>query len=277
MADTFVPPPVTTSGNSDQYIIQPPTQQQLESIAEVKMQFGNPTSTVGEVVPAKDALTKNAIWMAEKMKQRLPHVGFVENAIGQNNPKATQEFPGYIDNPPYETTYADEEYITEDDPEYKYVTNTDWRYISGEAVKVKPRNVIEDKYAATDDGYLVPTSGEYGTFKTTKVNADEYVKDGETFVPDYNRVRENIEFTSNPFTSGEDGLINPVPALAADTKQIGKTKIHYRRGEVEFDGVTKDNFLDRPGIEVNTDDTWIAIQEKEQEDSEDSGEETGES
>ena len=69
MADTFTPPPVTTSGNSDQYIIQPPTQKDLESIAEVKMQYGNPTSTVGKVVPAKDALTKNAVWMAKKMKE----------------------------------------------------------------------------------------------------------------------------------------------------------------------------------------------------------------
>lgn len=265
MATEYTPPPMTTSGNSDQYIMNPPTQQELESIAEVKMQYGNPSSTVGVVIDPEDALTKNAIWMAKKMKQRLPHVGFVENAIGTDIPQSTQEFPGYINNPPYETAYPDEEYVTEDDPEYKYITGTDWRYISGEAVKVKPRDVLTDKYAATDDGYNVPADDNYGTFKTEVVNADEYTKDGETYVPPYNRKRTNIVFTENTPTSGEDGLINPIPGLAADNVMDRETKTHYRRGEVEYDGVTKDNFLDRPGIEVNTADTWIAIQEAEEE------------
>lgn len=264
-------PPKATSGWNDQYIIQPPSQSTLNELAEVKMQYGMTTTVVGEVVDSKDALIKNNVSLAEKQKQRMPHKGFIENAVGKDiTTVGVQGFPGYIDNPPYDTAYPDEQYVKATDDDYKYLEDTDWRWVSGEAVKVKPRDIIKDKYAKTDDGYAIPEDDNYGTFTVEYFDADGNkvteadMPDGEIKVPPY---RQNIKFTPveyNPSVSGEeDDLINPTEkGLAADNVQVREIKTHYRRGEVEFDGITEEHYLDRPGVEVKTSQTFIAKEEE---------------
>lgn len=214
-------------------IIQVPTAAELNAVAEVKESEGGSRS-VGVVIPASEALTKNVVKLSKQKKLRVAHQGFKENAISLRS----------------EPTYA-KTTVTLDNGE----TVEAMAYVAPET-----RNVQEDPYAKTGDDFEIQEAGTFSIVSGYQCE-DEDKKLGYF---------ESVRYDQNAIsvsTSG-DSLIQPVPALAADEELAQQIDTTYRKGQNLFTPITKDNYLSRPGMEVNTDDTFLAQQEKEEEETE---------
>ena len=207
------------------YIPVTKTQQELEDAAQVKMEFGMPTTTVGEKIPAEDALTKNDIKLSKIMKMKLQHVGKVANDI-ELKTAATFE--------------------------------------NGEYVAPEQRDIDAQPYMKAAPKILVKP----GTFEITDVHADEYVNAEGVTVDPTGRIIQSLKYNASGevwAAQGEIAQVPPVPSMNAEAIELRTVKRHYRRGEVEYDPISQDNYLDRPGMEVNTADTFLGLPEEVEE------------
>lgn len=191
------------------------TQAELEAAAEHKMEYGMPTTTVGEVIPADKALIENKVKLSKMLKMKLQHPGLVPNDIKMKT----------------EATFENGEYVA---PEVRDVTKQPY-------AKVAPKTLTKP-----------------GTFTVTDV-VDEFGGITKNVAYDASK-----EVWADQAADVEHPQVPPVAALNAETIALRTVKRHYRRGEVEYDPVSVDNYLDRPGIEVNTADTFIGLPEAEE-------------
>ena len=152
--------------------------------------------------------------------------------------------------------------------------NDEWTWDGKQAVPPEGRS-CDDPYATTSTKLL----SEYGTFETTMVSVYESDPAGE--------VRENVRFIPAESESTEDsdgtedsessGLIEAVDALAADQEFHRVNNLMAgRRGEDPFDPITQENYLTRPGMEVETSKTYLSLIEDEESGSESDEDESGE-
>ena len=126
--------------------------------------------------------------------------------------------------------------------EHKIPVSEEWKYENGEAVPPKGRD---------SNTYMVPDKKEYVDYGTVNVEKDG---EDETLV-----VTDGIciQNTNPSYTEA-------VPTLALDQKQLNLIKTEGRRGEVDTDPIDNENFLDRPGQEIKTSETYLGILNKEE-------------
>lgn len=214
---------VITANDQDNVIVQPPSAAELNAVAEVPESEGSSRS-IGKVIPVEDALTKNVVKLSKNKKLRLAHQGFKEVAISIKG----------------EPTW-DKTTVTLDDG----TTVEAMAYVAPE-----DRNVKDNPYAHTVDDHVLE---EAGTF--SKISGYQYV-DGDTELGYFESIRYDQNAVS---TSGSgNGLIQPIPALAADEELAAQIDTTWRKGQTLFTPIDEENYLSRPGMEVKTSETYLA-------------------
>jgi len=122
----------------------------------------------------------------------------------------------------------------------------EWKFVNGEAVAPVGRNTSVPYMVADTKKYT-----SYGDVKTQKVmpyGASDPAKE----------VCDTLVVTAATQTTNDDPAYSEaVPVLAVDQAQLQKVKREGRRGEVDFDPITNGNYLDRPGIEIKTSETYM--------------------
>lgn len=137
----------------------------------------------------------------------------------------------------------------------------EWKYVDGEAVPPEGRDPSVSYTKAEETKY-----SDYGS-----INVEEV----EPYGPNdpAGEVCENLSVTDGTMESNDDtDFVEAVPVLALNRAQQNLVKTQGRRGEIDTDPINNENFLDRPGMEVKTSETYLAQLESESED--DSEEET---
>ena len=135
----------------------------------------------------------------------------------------------------------------------------EWKYVDGEAVPPEGRDPSAPYTKADEIKY-----SDYGTIKVEEV---------EPFGPEdpASETCENIVVTDATSESNDDeDYVEAVPVMALDRGQFNLIKTEGRRGEVDTDPIDNENFLDRPGYEVKTSDTYMAHLEESESESESS-------
>lgn len=213
---------VITANDQQNVIIQTPTAAELNAVAEIPESEGSSRS-IGKVIPAEDALTKNIVDLSKNKKLRLAHQGFKEIAISIKG----------------EPTWGIKEVTLEDGSKVEA-----WAYIEPET---RPLN---KPYASTVDDHVLT---EAGTF--SKISGYQYDFDGKKL-----GYFESIKYDQNAIsTEGSgNGLIQPVPAMAADEELVREIDTTYRKGQNLFTPIDGENYLSRAGMEVKTSETYLA-------------------
>ena len=213
---------VITANDQQNVIVQTPTAAELNAVAEIPESEGSSRS-IGKVVPVEEALTKNLVDLSKNKKLRIAHQGFKEIAISIKG----------------EPTWGIKEITLDDGTKVKA-----WAYIEPET---RPLN---KPYATTVDDHVLE---EPGTF--SKISGYQYDFDGKKL-----GYFESIKYDQNAISveGSGNGLIQPVPALAADEELVREIDTTYRKGQNLFTPIDKENYLSRAGLEVKTSETYLA-------------------
>ena len=126
-----------------------------------------------------------------------------------------------------------------------------------------------------EDGEAVPPVGRDPSASYTKVEEEKYVDYGsvkteivEPFGPDdpAHETCDNLVVKDGTKESNDDTeFVDAVAVMAVNRNQSHLIKTEGRRGEVDTDPIDPENFLDRPGMEIKTSETYMAQLESESE------------
>ena len=126
----------------------------------------------------------------------------------------------------------------------------EWKWVDGEAVPPVGRD--------TDEPYMVADDKKYSDYGTVTVEQVKPYGDNDPA----HEVCDTLVVTDADVESNDDeDYKEAVPALAVDHEQFKGVKINYRRGEESKDPINNENYLDRPGMEVKTSETYMSIME----------------
>lgn len=213
---------VVYANDQQNVIVQVPTAAELNAVAEIPESEGSSCS-VGKVVPADKALVDNKVKLSKYKRLRVAHQGFKENKIPMND----------------EPTWGKKVVTLDDGSEveaYAYIAPED-------------RDVMAQPYASTVDDHVLEEPGSF-----SKISGYQYEFDGKKL--DY---FESIKYDQNAISvaGSGNGLIQPVPALAADQELARQVDTTWRKGQNLFTPIDEDNYLSRPGMEVVTSETYL--------------------
>jgi len=220
---------IVQGNDQDGVILQTPTAAELNAVAEVPESDGGSRS-VGVVVSAADALTKNYVKLSKYKKLRLEHQGFIENAIEMKTEPSWERIEVQVG---LSTTQA-----------YAYVAP-------------ETRNIKQNPYAKTESDVKIT---EAGTF--SKISGYQF-EDGDKKLGYFESIRYDQNAISVSASSGT--LVQPVAALAADEELAQQIDTTYRKGQNLFTPIDAENYLSRAGMEVKTSETYLAQKEAEAE------------
>ena len=133
-----------------------------------------------------------------------------------------------------------------------------------------------------EQGKAVPPVGRSASAKYAKPDDKEYTSYGNVervpvrpYSEDFpgNEINDSVSVTAGTSKANTDNdLVEAVPVLAVNNLQTREMKLEGRRGEVLGDPITQENYLDRPGMEVKTSETYLDIKEKEEQEEQEESE-----
>ena len=151
--------------------------------------------------------------------------------------------------------------------------------------KENPVAVSDEWVWDPEQGKAVPPVGRDPAQPYAKADEVEYTDYGDIerenvrpYSEDFpgNEVNDSIKVTAATSKANTDAdMTEAVPVLAVNNIQTREMKLEGRRGEVIGDPISNENYLDRPGMEVKTSETYLGSKEAEEE-SEDDDESTPE-